>query len=141
MKGGMILSPDEGTKVIDRSRFEQAARERWPEGELVEVRDPQRPADLVMQIPRQGGPLFQVYHSRDNDSVWTDNDPELAAEVALWVASLLPEKPGGRIWFCDEGFTGHVELRRGITLEELREGWVDHEDEPPEFREAAGSGP
>lgn len=129
-----ILSPDEGVPLLDRARFEAEARERFPDGVVVPIEDERRTSDVVVRFQRPDTPSFQIFHSRYNDVIWTDAPPEEAAEVALWVASLLPEDPGGRIWFCDEHFTGHVELRRGITRDQLREGWVDHAEHEPEFR-------
>jgi hypothetical protein len=134
----MILSPDEWVTDlgIDRERFEAEAQKRWPDGTLIEVTDPEANHDVTMQIRPPGERPFQIFHTTDGAVISTDGDDDQAADVALWVASLLPENPGGRIWFCDQHFTGHVELHGDITLEGLRDGWVDHEDEPPVFGEA-----
>ncbi len=66
-------------------------------------------------------------HGSDH-SVWVEGTEDQEIEVALWVRSLLPEEPGGRIWMVDQGFSGHVELESGSTAGDLRAGWVDHDD-------------
>lgn len=138
----MILSPDEWVTDlgIDRRRFEAEAQKQWPDGVLIEVTDPERTDDVVMQVRRPGERLLQIFHEKDSKVISIEGDEAQSAATAVWVASLLPDDPGGRIWFCDEHFTGHVELRRGITLVELTSGWVDHNVEPPEFRHGADSG-
>jgi hypothetical protein len=62
----------------------------------------------------------------------TDGTGERVTEVALWIRSLLPNDPGVRIWFVDQGYNGYVELIPGMSGEDIKSGWVDHAESPSE---------
>lgn len=124
-----FLSPDLVFHV-SRDVFEREVKLRFGDDvELIPSPD-DFPDDVTALVQRAGEPLFQVFHDRDGESMSTDGTDDQAAEVALWIRSLLPDDPLGRIWMTDEGLNGHVELVPGMTVEDLRSGWVDHEDEP-----------
>jgi hypothetical protein len=38
----------------------------------------------------------------------------------------------GRVWAVDEAYNGHVELTPGMTADDIKAGWVDHAENPPE---------
>jgi hypothetical protein len=122
-----ICSPDQALQV-DREVFEEQARTRFPEGVVLSIDDANRPMDVVVQIGRTGEPEFQILRSREGEVIFTDGTPKQAAEVALWIRSLLPDDPGGRIWLVDEGYSGHVELVPGMTAADVKARWVEHND-------------
>lgn len=123
----VICSPDQALQV-EREVFEEQARARFPEGVVLAIDDTARPMDVAVQIERAGEPEFQILRSREGEVIFTDGTPEQAAEVALWIRSLLPDDPGGRIWLVDEGYSGHVELVPGMTADDVKAGWVEHDD-------------
>ncbi len=122
-----ICSPDQAFHV-DREVFEKEAHARFPEGVVVAIDDPDRPMDVAVQIERGGEPGYQILRSREGEVIFTDGTPEQAAEAALWIRSLLPDDPGGRIWLVDKGYSGHVELVPGMTVDDIKAGWVEHDD-------------
>ncbi len=122
-----ICSPDQ-VFHIDRLGFEEGARARFPDGVVVGIDDQERPMDVAVQIDRAGEPEYQILRSREGEVVFTDGTPEQAAEVALWIRSLLPDDPGGRIWMVDQGYSGHVELVPGMTVDDVKAGWVEHDN-------------
>lgn len=128
----MVLSPD-GVLHLSADDFVDAAQRRWPEHSTLRRHDPEWASDLTIQIERPGEYLFQVFHDRKGEAIWTDGHEDQVPEVALWVRSLLPEDPGGRIWLIDEGFGGHVELVPGMTAQDIAEQWVDHAEHPPDL--------
>lgn len=123
-----FLSPD-GAFQVERATFEREAQAFFgPEADIRPQSADRAPVEVTVQIDRPDESFFQVFYSPD--VIWTDGTADQAAEVALWVRGLLPEDPGGRIWMTDESFSGHVELVPDMTVEDLRSGWVDHEELP-----------
>lgn len=138
MSGATYLSPDQVFHV-EREVFEREARASFgPEADIRPQAPDRAPVEVTVQIERRDESFFQIFYSPE--VIWTDGTADQAAEVALWVRGLLPDDPGGRIWMTDEGFSGHVELVPDMTIEDLRSGWVDHEEEPPELGEISDSG-
>jgi hypothetical protein len=129
----VILSPDVQTLDLDRARFETAVEEYFgTSAKFSHLTDAESPYDVVARIERPGEPSFQVFRFRTDAALATDGTPEQAAEVALWVRSLLQDDPGGRIWLVDEGYNGHVQLEPGMTAEAIRANWVDHAEIAPD---------
>jgi len=133
MSNVTFLSPDDAFHV-DRATFEREAEARFsPEGGQLRDSDDGTVSDVVVNISRPGETSFAIWHGQAGDTIWTDATPDQVVAVALWVCSLLTSaNNGGRVWMTDEGFTGHVELRPGMTEAELSSEWVDHGDTPPE---------
>lgn len=126
MSGATYLSPDQVFHV-EREAFEREARASFgPEADIRPQAPDRAPVEVTVQIDRPDESFFQIFYSPD--VIWTDGTADQAAEVALWVRGLLPDDPGGRIWMTDEGFSGHVELVPGMTVDDLRSGWVDHDE-------------
>jgi hypothetical protein len=137
----IVCSPDDALHV-PRELFEKWARTKFgKEAAILAISDESRPKDVTVQISRPGEASFQVFHSRKGTTISTDGTPEQAAEVALWVRSMLPQDPGGRIWLVDEGYNGHAELIPGMTVEELNAAWVRHSEASPEFGSDVGLEP
>ncbi len=119
MPNMVMLSPD-NVFHLDRERFRTEATVQFGEQVTVTEKD-------TVQVSRSTEPFFQIFYLGD-EAVSTDGTSEQAAEVALWVRSLLPEDPGGRIWMVDQGYSGHVELIPGMTADDVKAGWVEHDD-------------
>ena len=134
MPNMIIVSPDPVGFALDRCRFEEAAIDRFSDQVKVIPEPPgwKSPVDVTASISRQGEPEFQIFHFQNGDMISTDGTTEQAVEVALWVRSLLPDDPGVRIWFVDQGYTGHAELVPGMTEDDIKAGWVEHDEFPPE---------
>jgi hypothetical protein len=130
----IIVSPDPVGFAIDRHCFEEAAVERFSDqvNLIPEPTDDLSPADVTASISRPGEPEFQIFHFQNGDMISPDGTTEQAVEVALWVRSLLPDDPGVRVWFVDQGYTGHAELVPGMTEDDIKTGWVEHDEFPPE---------
>ncbi|WP_328990390.1 hypothetical protein OG394_29470 [Kribbella sp. NBC_01245] len=130
----IILSPDADGFDLAKEHFETAVVDGFGAQvtSLVPEVPDESPVDIAARIDRPGEPAFQIFHFRARDGIYTDGTDEQAIEVMLWARSILPEEPGGRIWAVDEAYNGHVELRSGMTKEDIEAGWVDHADNPPE---------
>jgi hypothetical protein len=116
MPNMIVVSPDPAGFALGRQCFEEAVVDRFK--------------DQVKLIPEPPG--FQIFHFHDGDMISTDGTTEQAVEVALWVRSLLPDDLGVRVWFVDQGYTGHAELVPGMTEGDIKTGWVEHDEFPPE---------
>lgn len=131
MSGNMVLSPDQ-VFHLERDVFEREAVRHFGEAHArVYAGDEGSRVVASVYIDRPDETTFQVFYAPD--AIWTDGTPEQSEEVAMWLCTLLPENPGGRIWLTDEGFSGHVELAPAMSVDDLRNGWVDHEEHPPEL--------
>lgn len=131
MSGITVLSPDQ-VFHIERDVFEREGVRHFGEAHArVYAGDEGSRVVASVYVDRPNETTFQVFYAPD--VIWTDGTPAQSAEVALWISTLLPENPGGRIWMTDEGFNGHVELVRGMREADLESGWVDHEEHPPEL--------
>lgn len=128
----IILSPDD-VFSLSTDAFVEAARAQWPEDSRIVTGDESREYDVTVIIDRPGEPMFQVFHDRHGETIATDGNLDQAAEVALWVRSLLPTHIGGRLWMTNQSFSGHVELQPGMAKDDLQSGWVDHADHPVEL--------
>jgi hypothetical protein len=129
----IFLSPDDGVFHVDRETFERAAKARFDDAEVFDTEpDETDVSDVSVYLDPPGEPAFQIWHDEDGQTIRTDGTEEQAAEVAVWVRSLLPDDPGGRIWMCDQMFNGHVELAPGMTADDVKASWVDHSEVPPD---------
>ncbi|GAA1571336.1 hypothetical protein GCM10009804_29670 [Kribbella hippodromi] len=130
----VILSPDVDGLDLAKERFEEAVVVGFGAEvtSLVQRAGHESPVDVAARIDRSGEPVFQICHFRTRDSISTDGSAEQAIEVMLWLRSVLPEEPAGRIWAVDEAYNGHVELTPGMTADDIRSGWIDHAENPPE---------
>ncbi|GAA3097066.1 hypothetical protein JOF29_006034 [Kribbella aluminosa] len=130
----IILSPDEDGFDLSKERFEEAVVTGFGPGvtSLVQRAGDESPVDVAARVDRPGEPAFQIFHFRTRDGISTDGTAEQAAEVMLWVRSVLPADPAGRIWAVDEAYNGHVELMPGMTSDDIRSGWIDHAENPPD---------
>ncbi|MFD7157632.1 hypothetical protein ACFV9C_23740 [Kribbella sp. NPDC059898] len=130
----IVLSPEPGTFTIDRARFEEAVVQRFGQQTKIisESADDQSSIDVTARVSRPGEPWFQIFHFGTGDAISTDGTNEQAVEVMLWVRSLLPDEHDGPVWAIDEAYTGHVELIPGMTPDDVRSGWLDHDEHPPE---------
>ncbi|MFC7623080.1 hypothetical protein [Microlunatus sp. GCM10028923] len=127
-----IFSPD-GAFRVESEVFVAGARHNWGSEVPILTNPDSRPHNLTVQIKREGGTSFQVFHDRLDESVLTDGDPDQCAEVAVWVLSLLSGQLSGRLWMTDQGFTGHIDLVPGMTVADVRDGWISHADHAPEI--------
>lgn len=127
----MFLSPD-GAFHVDRETFEHHAVDWFGADALVIPGKDDSPDDVSITVERADEPSFRIFHSRKAHSIWVEGNESQQAEVALWVRSLLPDDPGGRIWMVDQGYSGHVELVPGMTEADLDAGWVEHDGDEPE---------
>lgn len=131
LSGGVrIYSPD-GVLEISREQFEHAAGDHFSPHVLVMSSGGPHSDDVTAVVRRPGEQWFSIVHARDGKSISTDGDVEQCAEVALWVRSLLPDMPAGRIWMADAGFSGHVDLRPGMSPADTKSQWVSHEEHQP----------
>jgi len=80
-----------------------------------------------MQRPESDGAFFQIRLLHDGDALSTDGTPEQAAEVAVWAANSFPPVDEGEIWLTDQGYSGHAVLWPGMTVADVRRGWIEHE--------------
>jgi hypothetical protein len=119
----VVLSPDDAFR-LDRERFRTEALAEFGSSTVVTEQD-------TVQIDRPTEPFFQIFYLGE-EAISTDGTPEQAIEVALWVRSLLPDDPGGRIWMVDQGYSGHVELVPGMTAGDVKTGWIEHDTSVPE---------
>lgn len=118
MPNMVVLSPDDVLR-LERERFRTEALAEFGSSTVVTEQD-------TVQINRPTEPFFQIFYLGE-EAVSTDGTPEQAIEVAMWVRSLLPDDPGGRIWMVDQGFSGHVELTPGMTADDVKANWVEHD--------------
>lgn len=126
LSGGVrIYSPDDAFE-ISREQFEQAAADHFRPHVLVMPSSGPYSDDVTAVVRRPGKQWFSIVHARDGKSISTDGDDKQCAEVALWVRSILPDTSGGRIWMADAGFSGHVDLRPGMSPGDLTSAWVSH---------------
>jgi hypothetical protein len=134
MSETLFMSPDRLLK-IDTLTFEaELSRHFGDDGVTVRFGGEIGAADVFAQIDRPNEETFQVLHSRRGTAVWTDGDEDQTVDIALWVLSLVPEDPGGRVWMTDEHFATHVELRSGMSKDDLVNcRWVDHREHPPDL--------
>ncbi|MGW6196961.1 hypothetical protein ACWF0M_12515 [Kribbella sp. NPDC055110] len=130
----IILSPDSAAFDLAKERFEESVVAGFGSQatSLVERAGDESPVDVAARIDRPDEPAFQIFHFRTRDGISTDGTADQAIEVMLWMRSVLPEDPGGRIWAVDEAYNGHVELTPGMTADDIKSGWVDHAENPPE---------
>ncbi|QNE18143.1 hypothetical protein F1D05_09885 [Kribbella qitaiheensis] len=131
----IILSPDADGFELAKDRFEESIVDGFgaQAASLVPRAGDESPVDVAARIDRPGEPAFQIFHFRTGDSISTDGTDEQAVEVMLWARSILPDDPGGRIWAVDEAYNGHVELRTGMTKDDIEASRVDHAVDPPEL--------
>jgi len=127
----IVWSPVEGVVHLTDADFRAAAERKWTGAVTFRTsEDPQMPP-VTADVEVPGQRSFQVFLLRGGDAVVTDGSEEQMAEVAAWVRSLLPEEPGGRIWFTDPGCTGHYDLPHGVTPQDVIGSWVEHGGEAP----------
>jgi hypothetical protein len=129
-----VVSPDPAGFALDRQCFEEAAVDKFIDQVrlIPEPANELSPVDVTASISRQGEPEFQIFHFQNGDMISTDGTTEQAVEVALWVRSLLPDDPGVRIGLVDEGYTGHVDLDPGMSEDDIKSGWEEHDEYSPE---------
>ena len=133
MPNMIIVSPDPVGFKLDLDVFQEASRAKFGQhATLVRTKNADSPVDVTTQVDRPGEPSFQIFHYRGGDMISTDGTGDRVLEVALWVRSLLPDDLGMRIWLVDQGYHGHVELVPGMTEEDVKSGWIDHAEFPPE---------
>jgi hypothetical protein len=134
MPNMIILSPDVDGFDLARESFEEAVVASFGAEvtSLVHRSGEESAVDVAARIDRPGEPAFQIFHFRTRDGISTDGTGDQAVEVMLWVRSVLPDDPGGRIWAVDEAYNGHVELIPGMSKEDVSSGWIDHATTPPE---------
>lgn len=124
----IVVAPDPGAVNVTLEQFRAAAGWwRSPtrlQGEVTSggVSD----ATLVVEPP--GESRFHVIHFRDERMISTDGIEEQAAEVAVWAADNFPMTGDGALWLVDQGYTGHVVLRPGMTVQQVLDGWKPHDD-------------
>ncbi|WP_126383051.1 hypothetical protein [Actinomyces howellii] len=126
----MVLVPDPDQVIFDADTFIKEAQVRWP-GCHFYVEDPSKYiSDAGVEVDPGDDPPFMIYHFPHRRALTMDASPFKAAEVAMWVRELYPD-PDLVLWLIDNGFTAHVVLHPGITVDEIHAGWVDHREHDP----------
>lgn len=109
---------------VGLDEFREASKD-WGSAEFFLTQDSST-ADASIVIERPGEPPFQIRHFTSGQLISTDGTPEQSAEVAVWAANAFPPNEGGEVWLTDQAYTGHVVLRPGMTVEDIRRDWMDH---------------
>ena len=94
--------------------FERHLRSRWPDARIRPLNDEDRA--LTWKVPMTHNVLVGEV-DRNGTTIVLDGDFHDCIEVAIWFRALVPEVQP--LIFFDEVYTTHVELRRGMTPNEI----------------------
>jgi hypothetical protein len=118
----MLIVTPSGDPMVTADDLASAAREKFGyHADIIEVTG--RNADLNVALTLPGEPPFRIRHFAHNAMLSMDGTPEQNASAAAWVRSILP--PDLTVYAVDDSGSAHVLLHRGITSEEIADGWVD----------------
>jgi hypothetical protein len=127
MSNRMIVigaDPEDFTFPLDR--FRESLDSWQPHARLSGSNSGDDLTDATISIDRPDQPGFQIVHFRDGRMISSDGTEEQAAEVAAWAAGTFTRSGPGELWMTDQGYSGHVVLRPGMTVAEIIGGWQKH---------------
>ncbi|SHE26607.1 Hypothetical protein ACGLYG10_2858 [Actinomyces glycerinitolerans] len=131
MGGNHLVTTVTSTQyMFDAEDFLSHAQEKWPNCRVFRFDSEDRTSDASVNVRPAGGVPFNVIHYPDNQTLSTDAEDGVAADIAAWIRSLHPN-PELVLWYIDDSFAGHVVLVPGITAEEILSNWVDHKEHDP----------
>jgi len=102
-----------------RFAFRQALLMRWPHT-VASATTPDSPYSLEWKTP-DGAPVWSGAALPRGRWPLAQREFEGCTTVALWFGELMP----GPIQLTDDGHGGHVELRAGMSVEELVKACLD----------------
>jgi len=121
----IVASPSGAVLDVDAGDLVALASARWGAHAVTSHASDLPNTAVTIRVTPDDEPGFQIDVAADGQSVSADGTPEQNAEVALLVSRALPaERP--RVIAFDQGWTVHVDLTAGMTLDELRSRLVDH---------------
>ena len=126
----IVMAPEADDFIVPLDRFVAAAGHWAPYAQVRDESTLDGPSDATIWIERPGDTFFQIVHFRNERMISTDGTPEQAAEVAVWAADTFPMTADGELWFVDQGYSGHVVLRPGMSPRDVLDGWQPHDDDP-----------
>lgn len=113
-----LVSPPEDTGWrLDPGVVVARLRERWPEAAIREVTQPSRrhvSHEWTVSMPH--GRLDGRFFPR-HSGLHLDGHLEDAVTFAVWYRSLAPDDQV--VWFNDDAYTMHVDVRPGATEDDL----------------------
>jgi hypothetical protein len=117
-----VSSPEAGDPLMDPTDFERALRARWPDARLHHSAHPDALHAFDWHVEMSHGVMVGSF-GKDGETLVCDGDVGDCAEVATWYRSLVPlDRP---LLFYDEAFSASVEMRQGMTLDELVQPFAD----------------
>jgi len=116
-----VSPPEETDLAIEPYSFANNLRRHWPSADVQMIDNPQSIRALEWTLPLDKGVLRGSLH-QTGQVVVLDGDVEDAAEFALWVRTLVPIEY--TLLFYDEGYSTAVELRLGMTVEEIANSFL-----------------
>jgi hypothetical protein len=118
----IIYTPDgDGLLGVTATDLVEAALRRWPNTEVVWTTTKEAdPSDVTLRIQ---GPedtrWFQVFHSRELDTLWVEGTEHQAARIALWLRTLIPTSEGKRVVLLDTAVYQAAIVEPGMTPNEV----------------------
>lgn len=121
----LVMAPEPKDFVITLEQF-RAALDYWqPHAHLINPLSDT--VDAGIEVDRPDQPAFQILHSRNADVLFSDGTPDQAIEVAVWAINTFPKTGQGEVWLVDEGYTGHTVLTPGMSADDVKTGWQEHQ--------------
>lgn len=112
-----LISPSEKPEwSLDADQFTEVLQDRFTVIDFARDVHPDNKIDLEADCIVGDEPITLVLH-RSGDAVGVYGSITAAAEVALWVASLVPDDAGLLIY--DESFSHHIALSDDITQQDI----------------------
>ncbi len=112
-----LISPSEKPEwAIDADNFTELLQDRFTVIDFARDTDPEDKIDLEADCIVGHEPVTIVLH-RSGDAVGVYGSIDAAAEVALWVSTLVPDDAGLLIY--DDSFHHHVSLTNDVTVQDI----------------------
>ncbi len=122
-----IIAADPTHFVVTLEQFEKALAHWGPQAQLLaRSASDADPSDAAIQVERPDEKPFQIFHVRSGAFLYTDGNPNQAAEVAVWAVNSFPMAGPGELWLVDQAYSGHSVLRPGMSAAEVLPGWQQH---------------
>ncbi len=118
----LISPPEKPDWSIDADHFTEVLHDRWVVLDFARDADPEGHIDLEADILVDEEPVTLVLH-RSGDAVGVYGSIRAAGEVALWVATLVPDD--AMLWIYDESFSHRLTLTEDTTVTEIVAAFTD----------------
>ena len=121
----IVASPSGAALDVAAADLVTLASARWGAHAVTSHASDLPNTTTTIRVTPDDKPGFRIDLVEDGQSVSADGTPEQNADVALLVNRALPaERP--RVIAFDQGWTVHVDLTAGMTLDDLKSRLVDH---------------